>query len=198
SAVRSVRRRSRRRRSTMIIGDAKSRTKVPSLVIVVAVGAVGMVLPLDDSLRYTLIAAMGWAVAAIGLDLLVGYSGQPSFGQAAFVAVGAYFVTALRVHYEMPLLPAVLIGVGATGLLALALGIIMVRLKIFGMAVTTLFFGFVVFTVLMGDSLSQIFGGANGMPVPTFPYGDGRSDRLLYLAAAVILGLVVLVTCNLA
>src|SRR5690606_11842958 len=92
--------------------------------------------------------------------------------------------------------PAVLIGVGATALLAFALGIIMVRLKIFGMAVTTLFFGFVVFTVLMGDSLSQIFGGANGMPVPTFPYGDGQSDHVLYLAAAVILALVVLVTCN--
>lgn len=181
----------------MIIGDAKSRTRVPSLAIVCAVGAAGMVLPLDDSLRYTLIAAMGWAVAAIGLDLLVGYSGQPSFGQAAFVAVGAYAVTALRVHYEMPLLLAVVLGVGATSVLALALGSIMVRLRIFGMAVTTLFFGFVVFTVLMGDSLSRVFGGANGMAVPTFPFGDGSSDQVLYLAGAIILGLVVLVTCNL-
>jgi ABC-type branched-subunit amino acid transport system ATPase component/ABC-type branched-subunit amino acid transport system permease subunit len=181
----------------MIIGDAKSRTKVPSLVIVCAVGVAGVTLPIDDSLKYTLIAAMGWAVAAVGLDLLVGYSGQPSFGQAAFVAVGAYLVTALRIHFELPLLFAVVAGVGATGLLALALGSVMVRLRIFGMAVTTLFFGYVVFTVLMGDALADYFGGANGLPVPTFPFGDGTTDNVLYLAAAVILGLVVLVTCNL-
>ncbi len=180
----------------MIIGDAKSRTKVPSLLIVLAVGVIGLVLPLDDSLKYTLIAAMGWAVAAVGLDLLVGYSGQASFGQAAFVAVGAYLVTALRIQFEMNLLLAVVLGVGATAALSLVLGSIMVRLKIFGMAVTTLFFGYVVFTVLMGDSLAGYFGGANGLPVPPFPF-DG-ADTGMYIAAALVLAVAVLVTCNLA
>ena len=179
----------------MIIGDAKSRTKVPSLCIVAAVGATGLVLPLDDSLKYTMIAAMGWAVAAVGLDLLVGYNGQASFGQAAFVAVGAYLVTMLRIQFDMNLLLAIVLGVGATGLLSALLGSIMVRLKIFGIAVTTLFFGYVVFTVLMGDALAPLFGGANGLPVPPFPF-DG-ADTAMYLVAALVLALAVLVTCNL-
>ena len=96
----------------MIVGNAKNRTLAPSLTIVAAVGVVGVFFPIDSALRFTLIAAMAWAVAAIGLDLLVGYSGQLSFGQAAYVGCGAYAVTALRTSAHMPLVFAVIVGVG--------------------------------------------------------------------------------------
>ena len=110
----------------MIIGDAKSKTLAPSLVIAGGVAVAGLTLPLDPSLQYTLIAAMVWAIAAIGLDVLVGYSGQVSFGQAAFVAIGAYATSALRIHLGLPTPLAVLLGVGITGIVALALGSVVV------------------------------------------------------------------------
>lgn len=181
----------------MIAGDAKSNTLVPSLVIAGGLTIGGLALPLDTSLQYTLVASIAWAIAAVGLDLLVGYAGQVSFGQAAFVAIGAYSVTALRVHLDFPLLLAILVGLGITIGIALLLGSIVLRLRIFGLAVSTLFFGYVIVTVLMGDSLSPIFGGANGMFAPAFDL-IGTDPRALMLLSGVVLIIVVLVTANIA
>src|SRR5215468_6042850 len=41
---------------------------------------------------------MIFAIAAVALDLLVGYGGLISFGQAAFIGLGAYAVAILSVH----------------------------------------------------------------------------------------------------
>ena len=179
----------------MIAGDAKSKTVAASLVIAGGLTVAGSALPLDTSLQYTLVTATAWAVAAVGLDLLVGYAGQVSFGQAAFVAMGAYSVTALRVHLDLPLIAAVILGLAIVGGIATLLGSIVLRLKIFGLAVSTLFFGYVVVTILMGDGLSRIFGGANGMPAPAFEL-VGTDPRLLMVLSGAVLIIVVLVTAN--
>lgn len=179
----------------MIAGDAKSNTLKPSLVIAGALTVGGLVLPLDNSLQYTLVASIAWAVAAVGLDLLVGYAGQVSFGQAAFVALGAYAVTALRVNLHFPLLLAVVVGIGLVAGVAIVLGSIVLRLRIFGLAVSTLFFGYVVVTVLTGDGLSKVFGGSNGMLAPTFD-GIGTNPKALMLLSGIVLILVVIITSN--
>jgi len=179
----------------MIAGDAKSNTLVPSVIIASGVTLAGVALPLDTSLQYTLIASVAWAIAAVGLDLLVGYTGQVSFGQAAFVALGAYAVTALRVHLGFPLPLAILVGVGLVAGIAIVLGSIVLRLRIFGLAVSTLFFGYVVITALMGDGLAPIFGGSNGILAPTFDL-IGTDPRALMLMSGIVLIIVVLVTAN--
>ena len=182
----------------MIVGDAKSRTTGFSLGVVGVVAAVGAVAPLDSSLRFALVAAMGWAVAAIGLDLLVGYTGQVSFGQAAFAGVGAYLAVGIRVHLHLQWWPSVLLAVVATGLLAALLGSVMVRLPAFGFAIVSLFFGFVVVTVLNGDMLAEWTGGAAGLAVPAYPLTEPGQEVPLFLAVAGVLALAVLATCTLA
>lgn len=183
----------------MIAGDAKSHTLVPSLSVVVAVGAAGLVLPLDPALKFTLIAAMGWAIAAVGLDLLVGYTGQLSFGQAAFVGVGAYAVTSLRIELDLGLVAAIVAALLITGLFAALLARVMVRLALFGFAITTLFFGYVAVTLLTSDTLASLLGGASGLQVPAFPFGGSpfTGSPGLFAFAAVALALVVVLTCHL-
>ncbi|MBO9577599.1 MAG: ATP-binding cassette domain-containing protein [Microbacteriaceae bacterium] len=180
----------------MIIGDAKNRTLVPSLVIAGGVTVAGLALPLDTSLEYTLTAAIVWAIAAIGLDVLVGFTGQVSFGQAAFVAIGAYATSALRIHLGLPTPIAVILGVGATGAIALLLGSVVVRYRIFGIATATLFFGYLVVTALMGDVLRPVFGGANGLAVPEFELVGSHGKPYLILVCAVLI-VVVYLTCSL-
>lgn len=179
----------------MIAGDAKSKTVKASLVIAGGLTVAGSTLPLDTSMQYTLVAASAWAVAAVGLDLLVGYSGQASFGQAAFVAMGAYLVTAMRVQLALPLVVATILGLVIVAIISMVLGSIVLRLRIFGLAVSTLFFGYVVYTILMGDSLADFFGGANGMLVPAFEV-VGSDPRLLMVVSGAVLMLSVIVTSN--
>jgi branched-chain amino acid transport system permease protein len=182
----------------MIVGDAKSRTTGFSLGVVAVLAVIGAFVPLDASLRFTLIAAMGWAVAAIGLDLLVGYTGQVSFGQAAFAGVGAYLTAGLRVHLSLQWWFAALLGIAATAAIAALLGTVMVRLPAFGFAIVSLFFGFVVVTVLNGDTLADWTGGAVGLAVPPYPLTEPGHEVQFFLAVAAVLAVAALVTCQLA
>src|SRR5690606_13768868 len=96
----------------------------------------------------------------------------------------------------MPTPVAVILGVGVTGLIALLLGSIVVRYRIFGIAVATLFFGYVTITVLMGDVMAPILGGANGLGVPEYE-GVGSYGKPYLLMTSIVLILVVIVTCML-
>jgi branched-chain amino acid transport system permease protein len=180
----------------MIAGDAKSHTLVPSLVIAGTVTAAGLVLPIDSSLEYTLIIALSWAVAAVGLDVLVGFTGQVSFGQAAFVGLGAYATSTLRLQLHLPTPLAVILGVGIAALISFALGSVVLRYKLFGVAIATLFFGYVIVTALRGEALAGLIGGSNGMAVPEFEFVGGAGKTYLAVTGIVLI-LVVIATCQL-
>ncbi|TQM11077.1 branched-chain amino acid ABC transporter ATP-binding protein/permease [Pseudonocardia kunmingensis] len=183
----------------MKINQATSRTLAPSMSIV-AVLAVAGVLPLDPALRFSLVVAMAWAIAVIGLDLFVGYTGQVSFGHAAFVALGAYLVSVLRAQTGLPTVVCVAIGVLGMAAVAVLLGAVMVRLRTFGIAVTTFFFAYVVVTLLTGDALAGLTGGASGLMVPDLDAGGTSltGGPGLYALAVLLLAAAVFLTCNLA
>src|SRR5215475_11348786 len=85
-----------------------------------AVVAVLAVLPFFlDSHAVSLMNLMVLAsIGAIGLNLLVGYTGQISLGQGAFMMVGSYTAAVLTVKYGMPFW----VGVPAGGAVAAAVG----------------------------------------------------------------------------
>ena len=90
-------------------------------------------------LRAILVPFLILAIAAIGLNLLVGYCGQISLGSAAFMAVGAYAAYDIAVHVPgMNLLVVFALG----GLCAAAAGIVFglpsLRIKGYYLAVATL------------------------------------------------------------
>lgn len=103
-------------------------------------------------------------IVALGLNLLVGYTGQISMGHAGFFAIGAYG-TAMVANAGWPIIPALI----AAGLIAaffgFLLGIPALRLEGPYLAVVTLGFGLTIETVF---AKWHIFGGATGPSVPKF------------------------------
>jgi branched-chain amino acid transport system permease protein len=103
------------------------------------------------------------AIGAIGLNLLIGYTGQISLGHAAFMAIGAYTSGLLTGKAGFPFL----LSLPLSGLMAAALGMIVgipsLRLKGLYLALGTLAFGFIVEYVIFHWDLTQ---GNKGMAVP--------------------------------
>ena len=126
-------------------------------------------------------------IAATGLNILTGFTGQISLGNAAFLAVGAYSTAALTAR-GVPFL----IAVPSSGLISALVGMIFgfpsLRLKGLYLAIATLAAHFIVeFTVVHWESMT---GGVNGIgidPPKLFGYVFDE-DRKLYfpiLAATV-------------
>lgn len=83
---------------------------------------------------------------ALGFNLLLGYTGLLSFGQAGFYAVGAY--ACAKILLVMPsLLPGVIGGVLAAGAAALILGILCIRHTRIYFSMLTLAFGMMIYSI---------------------------------------------------
>lgn len=112
-------------------------------------------------------------ILALGLNVMVGYTGLVHLGIAAFFGIGAYCHAILTVPTEpfrWPFLAAAATSVVVTAGIGLALGAPTLRLRGDYLAIVTLGFGEVVKVTLR--NLEQITGGMKGLnPVP--PPGAG-------------------------
>ena len=80
-----------------------------------------------------------YAIAAIGLNILVGYCGQVSLGTGGFMAVGAYAVYKLMTTFpEVSILIHVVLAGGMTAIVGVLFGLPSLRIKGFYLAVATL------------------------------------------------------------
>jgi len=109
-----------------------------ALILAIAFVAVPM-LASEYMLIAILIPFLILSMAAVGLNILVGYCGQISLGTGGFMAVGAYaaYNLALRVP-ELNLLVVLLLAGGVTALVGILFGIPSMRIKGFYLAVATL------------------------------------------------------------
>ena len=93
----------------------------------------------DYALRAVLIPFLILSLAAIGLNILVGYCGQISLGTGAFMAIGAYAAYNLQVRIDgMPLLLALLGGGACATVFGVLFGIPSLRIRGLYLAVATL------------------------------------------------------------
>ena len=113
-----------------------------------------------------------FAIAAIGLSLLMGNVNQISLGQAGFFGIGAYAVAALTTNWNLPAWLswplATLIGIVVATLVGLGLGFIALRFRGHYLAMATLAFGLICVGVFHE---SKALGGAigiNDIPYPQF------------------------------
>jgi branched-chain amino acid transport system permease protein len=89
--------------------------------------------------RAVLIPFLILALAALGLNILVGYCGQVSLGTGAFMAVGAYAAYNFMVRIDgMPLLAAIVLGGVCATVVGVLFGIPSLRIKGLYLAVATL------------------------------------------------------------
>jgi branched-chain amino acid transport system permease protein len=122
-----------------------------------------------------------YSIVSLGLVLLTGVAGQTSFGQAAFVGLGAYTTAYLSLNH--PALSPwfnLLIGIALTSVIALFLGFITLRMKGHYLPLAT---------IAWGISLYYIFGnleflgghtGLAGIPALSFFGIEMRSERHFY------------------
>jgi branched-chain amino acid transport system permease protein len=108
------------------------------LLLVLAV--VGVPLLADEYLfRAILIPFLILALAALGLNILVGYCGQISLGTGGFMAVGAYAAYNFLIRIDgMPMLAAILLGGLCATVVGVLFGIPSLRIKGLYLAVATL------------------------------------------------------------
>jgi branched-chain amino acid transport system permease protein len=142
--------------------------------------------------------ALVFAIAAMGLDLLGGFGGLISLGQAAFLGVGAYGVAIAEAHGFGPW-PAVGIALGVVLGVALVAAVVAVRVSGISFVIITLAIG----QILWGLSYewTSLTSGDNGVPVTTNPsIGSLDLTHPEALRAAtlvvflVVMGLLLLVT----
>jgi branched-chain amino acid transport system permease protein len=124
---------------------------------------------------------MIFAIAALALDLVVGYAGLVSFGHAAFIGIGAYAVGILAAHHLGEALIALPVAVAGSALFAAATGVVCLRTKGAYFIMMTLAFGQMAFFI--ASSLAP-YGGDNGLSIAARDTVAGfallRSDRVFY------------------
>jgi branched-chain amino acid transport system permease protein len=137
------------------------------LVPALAMAAVVVVLPVFfPSAYYYRVAALVFvfALAAVGLNLLMGFAGQVSLGHAGFMGIGAYAVAIGPTHLGLPSSASFVIGAGLSALVAFLVGRPILRLKGHYLAVATLGFGILLAIVFTNEA--RLTGGPDGMTVP--------------------------------
>ena len=115
-------------------------------------------------------------LAAMGLNLLTGYTGQISVGHGAFYGIGAYSVAILVAEYDWGHFPALAVGVGISFVVGLVVGVPALRIRGLYLALVTLGLAalFPQFIKRFGD----LTGGTAGRRVPRFeaPEGSGLAN----------------------
>jgi len=124
-----------------------------------------------------------YALVSLGLNLLMGYTGQIACGHAGFLAIGAYATAIVSANLEWLPCPITLLLAGTiSGLVGFLLGIPILRLKGFYIAMATLAFGVVISEIIL--QWSSVTGGDDGFSVPTARIGSFVFDsdlKLFYL-----------------
>jgi branched-chain amino acid transport system permease protein len=146
---------------------------------------------------YIIITIGIYAIAAIGLNLLIGYTGQISLGHGAFFGVGAYAAAILATKVGLPFLIAVPAAGVITALVGMVFGIPSVRLKHLYLCIATLAGQIILeYVFVQWESLT---GGAAGISIPTASlFGiDLGSDRNFFFVVFVCFAVMTWMAVNL-
>ena len=103
-------------------------------------------------------------LVALGLVLLTGVAGLMSFGQQAFVGIGAYTSAVLAVHYGASPWIGLAVGLALTALVALCLGVITVRLSGHYLPLSTIAWGISVYFLFGNLEILNKYDGVGGLP----------------------------------
>ncbi len=135
-------------------------------------------------------------IAAIGLALLTGYTGQLSIGHAGFLAIGAYGTALLAQHFGLPFWVGIPVAGLISGLAGFILLIPALRLTAIYLAIATLAFGTAVAEAL--PRWAAVTGGYQGMRVPraSFFGVNVQNDVAMYYLALAMTVLLLLVARN--
>lgn len=148
-------------RSTFV-GSLGRHRLMPVLLLAVLVALAPLLFP--SGFYYRIFALVYiFALAAVGLNLLMGYAGQVSLGHAGFMGIGAYAAAIGPAHFGLPGWVSLIIGAVLSALIAFLVGRPILRLKGHYLAVATLGFGLLLAIVFTSEA--EWTGGPDGMSV---------------------------------
>lgn len=128
------------------------------------------------------------AIAAIGVNLALGYVGMVSLGHALYIGVGAYTVAISLFHGLGNGWVHLLIALAAGAAVAVPIGLVCLRTSGFGFVMITLAFSQMFFYLAVG--LRQ-YGGDEGMPLPSrssfVPLDTANGTTFYYMVFAVLM-----------
>jgi branched-chain amino acid transport system permease protein len=128
-----------------------------------------------------------YIVLALSLNIITGYTGQPSLGHAAFFGIGAYASAILSTKYHLSFWIAFPLSGFFTAIVGSLLGVLSLRVKEDFLAITTIGINFVVVAIFL---YSDFFGGAfgiGGIPAPVLlGYKFTKIAYLLFVSGLVM------------
>ncbi len=145
----------------------------------------------DNGIMSSLVIAAILFMTLMGLDVLMGYAGQVSLGQAGFMAIGGYTSGFLSINYDIAPVLAILAGIGVSLACALVLSVVTLRLRGLYLALATLAFGLLIDSCAVG--FIDITGGPSGLvgipsfAIASFSFASPRAMYYLVLACDVII-----------
>jgi len=145
----------------------------------------------DNGIMSGLVIAAILFMTLMGLDVLMGYAGQVSLGQAGFMAIGGYTSGYLAINYEIEPVLSILAGIGVSLACALVLSVVTLRLRGLYLALATLAFGLLIDSCAVG--FLDITGGPSGLvgipsfSIAGFTFASPRSMYYLVLALDLII-----------
>lgn len=147
------------------------------IITAAALCALPLVYP-NDYLIYLLVLTWIYAMLSLGLNLLLGYGGQICLGQAAFFGIGAYTSALLTTELGLPAVLAFVASVFLTALVAFIIGLPILRLRGFFLALATLGFG-EIFHVFVNETRSLTNGPTGIAGIPWFSIFGFEFDTYL-------------------
>uniref|UniRef100_UPI003341A490 branched-chain amino acid ABC transporter ATP-binding protein/permease n=1 Tax=Castellaniella defragrans TaxID=75697 RepID=UPI003341A490 len=150
------------------------RRQLPEMIVGLCLIAAPFVLPAIGMSPDLLTRILIWGLFGLGFDLLFGYTGLLSFGQAAFYGTGGFLTAYLLTSGIVSnMLLALLIGTVVAAIAGLAIGYLTLRRTGIYFAMSTLAFG-EMFYFLQNSSFKEYTGGENGIagvPPPQLSLG---------------------------
>jgi branched-chain amino acid transport system permease protein len=167
----------------------KREIKRYQLIALVALAALALPRVMRADYTLHLVAIIGInTIIVLGLNLLMGYAGQVSLGQAAFVGIGAYASAILTVKVGLSPWVALPAGVTLSALTAAIVGVPLLRLRGHYLAMGTLGFGMIVQIVLV--QWEKLTAGTVGImsipPLSAAGISFDSAPRMYYLVAACV------------
>lgn len=121
-------------------------------------------LVIENSLKgFIGINAVYFAIAALGLNVQFGYTGLLNFGQAGFMACGAYGLGMTSKYFGISLWWGIPIGILFSVLLGLLMGIPTLRLRADYLAIVTIASAEIIRLVVRSVKFKTYFGGSDGI-----------------------------------
>jgi len=128
------------------------------------------------------------AIIVIGLNLLIGYTGQISLGHAGFFGIGAYATGVLTTQFSWSPMLAMLAGAVAVGILSFAVARPILKLRGHYLAMATLGLGIIISIVITNET--KYTGGPMASQSRPLLYSVGvAGERPWYWLVSVLLSL---------